>query len=542
MSINISKIAANAYIVNDTKLSIDTIYGDPKPKIEFGYFIEISHPTIEAPHFEILYKGLEADKALNEYIELLETSGQMIKLRDFERKRHNIEAKKGTARKSNTSPYLNEHVISSSKSRPFNLKENWLNLIERKQLIEDGESKEWLQCYPLDPGFIQWVKGNQDLVETILENGTTGKLQRPGSPLDIAHSLIEKTPEYMTIKRRSKIYHLKEMELAREQMIDDETLLITSENIVVKHPAKPYLYEHRIRVDRGYSHAEQREVQELFPVSAKTRDERMKPDLPEILEWIDQRIAEWNPKLKTVDPDMKLPALDYDEYGHDIAHEYVQAREIIGNMENDHFVGIDEYGYPAYRDFDSDGHFLPMGNPDNSTDYQDDFDPQEYAPEQWKSIDDIDDHHVDSYYREKCITERPQFDEDGMIEWKTETHSDIESPRPVSDDMDFVTDARNWLTRENLMRETDDWDSIDKIADAYPVSRQFLDYIKSKEIDFETAHQRMQELLGDGRETLTDDEPVETVDDLPVPSPNWDKINSELQLLDEMQEYAEAAD
>ena len=73
--------------------------------------------------------------------------------------------------------------------------------------------------------------------------------------------------------------------------------------------------------------------------------------------------------------------------------------------------------------------YLPLENPNNSTDYQDDFDPLDYRFEDWNSDDGIDDHHVDNFlYAEVGMVENPIFNEDGNIEW--ENPSDITSALP----------------------------------------------------------------------------------------------------------------
>ena len=414
----------------------------------------------------------------------------------------------------------------------MNFRENWINLAERKELIDSNDATtEWLKCFPLDPEFIEWARANEKNVEIILRDNTFGKRQRPGSPQDIAHSLLKVRNSKAITASGNKVYHLKEMDKARSEKKNGETILITTENIIVKGSTTYNRY-----FTKKETRAERRAMQEAFPISVKIRDERMRPDMPQILEWIDKRIAEWNPRLKTVDPEMHVPALDYDEYGHDIAYQYVQASEIIGDMDNTQFIGIDENGDSIYRDFDPDGHFLPMGNSNNATDYQDDFDPQGYSPEQWQSIDRVDDHHIDNYYREQCVTERPEFDENGMIEWKTETHSDTSIPVNVSDDADFVTNARNWLTRENLIRVARNESLTEEIHKAYPVSRWFLDFIDENGIDWETANARLESLI----ETRdADDDDIETVEDLPTPVEvdPMEEINREINALGDEELY-----
>ena len=73
--------------------------------------------------------------------------------------------------------------------------------------------------------------------------------------------------------------------------------------------------------------------------------------------------------------------------------------------------------------------YLPLDNPKNSTDYQDDFDPQDFAAESWESEDVIDDHHTDPYlYSEVAMSENPVFNEDGSIEWENQSDADLDSP------------------------------------------------------------------------------------------------------------------
>lgn len=188
--------------------------------------------------------------------------------------------------------------------------------------------------------------------------------------------------------------------------------------------------------------------------------------------------------------------------------EYYQEPEIIGDIDNPQFTGVDENGDDTYSDFDQDGHFLPMGNSNNSTDYQDDFDPQEYSGESWNSVDAVEDHHEDEYhYREVGITEQPVFITERYVEkedtpwknermeWETESYAaDVDEHLTPADDSDFVRDARNWLTRENLLRASEGQDEV--IYRTYPVSREFLHYLEENEVDFETANQRLEEYLG----------------------------------------------
>ena len=97
-------------------------------------------------------------------------------------------------------------------------------------------------------------------------------------------------------------------------------------------------------------------------------------------------------------------------------------RDAFGNP-SDPLTEDEETSYTS--DFDRDGWFLPLDNQNNSTDYQDDFDPLDYDAELWQSPDEVDDHHNDAYFKDVAITETPEFDENGKISWQLE---DYESP------------------------------------------------------------------------------------------------------------------
>ena len=231
----------------------------------------------------------------------------------------------------------------------------------------------------------------------------------------------------------------------------------------------------------------------VFPMNYPPQPKKERSS-KELLAWIDGKIHEWNPR-----------ATLFTEPERDEDGEYVQPPEIIGDVNNPQSAGIDENGDDVYNDFDEAGHFVPMGNPNNETDYQKDFDPQEFRPENWNSIDEIDDHHTDEYfYKEVGVTETPQFDEEGTIDWKNAPHSDEQEIVAPESDQDFVRDARNWLQREHLIRESEDSIMRLQILSAYPVSQDFLKYLEDSEIDWEVANKRLKQLAG-LRETAATD-------------------------------------
>ena len=180
--------------------------------------------------------------------------------------------------------------------------------------------------------------------------------------------------------------------------------------------------------------------------------------------------------------------------------------------QNPQYVGVDEYGDDIYSDFDSDGVFQPMGNPNNSSDTRDDTDMTDrhtYHSQNWESKDFEDDHNVDLYYSEQVITEAPTFIETRQyngwemkwetvesIEWDDETSPNSAIPVSPHSDIGWIECARNWLTRETLIRQTDNPEIQADIMISYPVSDSFLDYLDEQEIDFEVASQRMDEYLG----------------------------------------------
>ena len=236
---------------------------------------------------------------------------------------------------------------------------------------------------------------------------------------------------------------------------------------------------------------------------------------------IDQRIREWNPRVLQWDN----PEATADEFGNPINHEYTVEPEIIDPASrktvsdvpelNDHYVGKNEHGEDVYRDFDNDGFYLPQGNPNNASDTREDIDltdHTEYREQDWQSEDFIDDHNIVPCFAEQIVSETPTIieteykREDGLvyvvehIEWETETHENAESPITTEDDQDWLEDARNWLTRGKLLAETDDEVIAGEIMLAYPVSEGFLQYVKEKEISWDTANERLSQLIEDRSE------------------------------------------
>ena len=425
----------------------------------------------------------------------------------------------------------------------MNFQQNWANLVSRKAYLDTiGKIEDSAkQAFPLTPSFQRWVQGNYEDVMVLLPEivsvdkfmkadakqpgeiqfaDTLGKVNKPFSRRDIAaYSLLVREPERTKRLSTGVLYDTQ----------NNETVKIIDEDKI----GKPYAH-----VEQKETPAERERLEKLFPVSQELKDYMLQASgkIDKILEIVDRRIAANNPRIKMIDKAIEDSIFDrevgeYNEY-------YVEPEIICQNTYLEgHILGVNEYGELVHRDFDKDGHFVPMGNPDNSTDYQDDFDAQEFSAEQWNSVDIIDDHHTDFYFREQCVTERPQFnDEDGTIEWTTETHSDTSDPIEVSDDMDFVADARNWLTRNNLMNNATDDAIKEKIAMAYPVSTEFLRYIDEKEITFQEANARLKQLI-EGRDA--DEDGIRTVEDLPTPVKvdPMEEINREMNSLSDDELY-----
>jgi len=220
------------------------------------------------------------------------------------------------------------------------------------------------------------------------------------------------------------------------------------------------------------------------------------PVTPAMLRRIDEKIASYNPKVRTLEQ-ANEPT---DEFGNPADEEYVEKPEIIGDPENPHFIGVDENDDEVYQDFDHEGHFLPMGNPQNSTDYQDDFNPTDYSGEAWNSVDNIDDHHLDEYhYREVGITEAPQFDYEGKVEWRSEAHreeQDALEPRKahLSEDS-FLQDALAWISKESYLDEASKDDVSWNIEETLSVNPEFLEHLETIGVDWERFQERIQEEL-----------------------------------------------
>ena len=253
---------------------------------------------------------------------------------------------------------------------------------------------------------------------------------------------------------------------------------------------------------------------EAFPVSQELEDHFANYSTGKVVRKIDEKIREWNPRVRTIESMVNFMN-KIDEFGIELSEEYIEYPEIIGEMMdleiyNPQFVGLDEYDDEVYSDFDHEGIFQPSGNPDNSSDTRDDVDLSDhtnYRSQDWQSIDLADDHHVvESYYRQECVTETPQFDEKtGEIsDWTTVQHADTAEPVTRIDDEDWLKDARNWMTRENLLANTKDDDIRENIASAYPVSNQFMDYLAENEVDWTVASERLESIIGKP-DTITTD-------------------------------------
>lgn len=203
---------------------------------------------------------------------------------------------------------------------------------------------------------------------------------------------------------------------------------------------------------------------------------------------IDAKIAEYNPRASRYSE----PIVDED------SGEWLVMPQLIGDYTNEHFAGVDEYGDDTYLDFDADGVFLPMGNPQNSTDYQDDFDPDDLQSQSWQSLDSLDDHHYqEAYYTEVGVTETPHFNKENTdeIEWVSQPHADSMPPVERHSDIDFVTDAKNWLERGRLIQDAQTADAVAYILQRYPVSHGFSAYIDEQGIDWETTSEKLTEFL-----------------------------------------------
>ena len=146
------------------------------------------------------------------------------------------------------------------------------------------------------------------------------------------------------------------------------------------------------------------------------------------------------------------------------------------------------------------------GNPNNSSDTREDIDLVDsqdgYRSQDWQSADFMDDHHHDNYhYQETGITENPNFDKYGNIEWSEVEHCDaneiVEPTSIYEKDESFLQDALNWIQREQYMEKAQEsepvvmWD----VEQAFPVSEYFLERLKDLEMDWETFQTRLGEEL-----------------------------------------------
>ena len=371
-------------------------------------------------------------------------------------------------------------VVSKSEPRPLSMKqimgdgyqkhldrvenfkkfqENWDNLVARKEYMKENEKMDpkFAEAHPLSENFNAWAKRNWSLVSRKLNTDTRlGILHESGSEQDEIHRGLNRNT------------HISEAG--------------------------------------------------LFPINRSVEhlgigDKRNYQSFQAFINSIDRRIQDWNPRVKTVEMLTRELMDDTDEFGNPINQEHTQAPEIIGEIldyeaDNSQFVGLDENGDEVYSDFDHDGMFQPMGNPDNSSDTRDDIDLSdhtEYKAQDWQSPDLVDDHHVESYFSQECVSEQPVYDQKGeIIDWETENHSDQEAPVLAADDEEWLKDARNWMTRENLLANTEDDDIRENIADAYPVSRKFLDYLAENEVDWAVASERLNSIIGKP-DTITTD-------------------------------------
>lgn len=350
-----------------------------------------------------------------------------------------------------------KHAARVEKFEKFQV--NWDNLVARKEFMKSNEKMDpkFAEAHPLSENFNAWAKRNWELVSRKLNTDPRlGVLHESGSEQDIIHRGL------------SRNTHI------------NEALLFP--------------------INRGVKHL-------------GIGDKRNPQSFQAFINSLDRKIADWNPRVKTAEMLTRELMDDTDEFGNPIDTENVQPPEIIGEIlnyeaDNTQFVGLDENGDEVYSDFDHDGLFQPMGNPDNSTDTRDDIDLSdhtEYKAQDWQSIDLVDDHHIEHSFAQECISEQPVYDQKGeIIDWETENHSDQEAPVLAADDEEWLKDAKNWMTRENLMANTDDNDIRENIADAYPVSRKFLDYLAENEVDWAVASERLYSIIGKP-DTITTD-------------------------------------
>ena len=353
---------------------------------------------------------------------------------------------------------------------------NWTHLAIRHAYndagILDDDAK---QNFPLNDNFKKWAAKNWDAIGRKLDlDPIIGVTHKPFSELD-----------YLNLQLRDDFKRTFTGICNRKWIINRDKKLTAvpieeCEFAIVEHIPNKYLVD-------------------IFPVS-KELEIHIRFDPVKEKKRIDECIRKWNPRVTYIDE-----LLDTDEYGNPLDQaEYCEIPELIGvDTANTQLIGIDEYENPVFSEFDEDGVFMPMGNPENSTDTRDDedmTDRETYQSQAWESIDLVDDHNVDMYFRQECVTETPTFDKDGeLVDWSTVNHSDQADPVAPADNEDWLEDAKNWLTRENMLREQDDEDIQANIIAAYPVSPSFLDYLDENEIDWEVANSRLQELTGEKR-------------------------------------------
>lgn len=387
--------------------------------------------------------------------------------------------------------------------------QNWANLQARKQAQDAGTlNKKFKDQHPLTPSFVKWANLNFPHVRQILDT-PTGTEHEPMSIKDSAnYSLRVREREHRTVVTEHR------WELKKDAHSGRSTL----EKVKIPRKEGTILIENETPAEIG-------RLRKLFPVSQKYQDHiaHLCTDWAAEIRKIEAKIAEWNPRVQTIEEADSSMQPEYDEFGNPMHDEYTVEPEIIGDpvrdgllqgtrevAENPHLIGYDENQDEVYTDFSEDGLYLPQENPYNSSDTRDDADMTdhtEYRAQDWQSEDLMDDHNVVPYFSEQTVSEIPNIvetqieREDGQIavyehiEWETETHANAEAPVHAVDDEDWVEDARNWLPREGMLQEAEDELVIGEIMLAYPVSDKFLDYLDENEIDWAVASSRLTELV-----------------------------------------------
>ena len=381
---------------------------------------------------------------------------------------------------------------------------NWTHLCIRHTYRAEGIlTKEATEQFPLSPNFIKWAKPKMTWIEKKLNSDPRlGITHEPFSEGDYTNNALR-----MQMKQEQP--GSKWTRTATGKWKQEVGTGICSQKWIIRDkrltsvPIEPYEV-------KGVSIYPNKYLLNAFPVSSEL-ETKLNCDMEKLTRTIDRRLNDWNPRVReTADAEIGMLERDYDEFGNPLHAEYTVEPEIIGEVpsmaevlgiDNPQFVGLNEYDEEVYSDFDPDGIHQPMGNPDNSSDTRDDLDLTDhtnYREQDWQSMDFADDHHVDISFREQAITETPVFDKNHeLVDWTTETHSDIEDPVSAGDDEDWIADARNWMTRENLLQSTEDQTIRDNIIDAYPVSHRFIEYLEENEIDWEVANQRLQLITKD---------------------------------------------